>query len=46
MKLKKIVVLSDIQAPSHDGRAITTLQEFIEKKPLKLPAKYSLSNLF
>ena len=30
MKLKKIVVLSDIQAPSHDGRAITTLQEFIE----------------
>ena len=30
MKLKRVVVISDIQAPSHDGRAITTLQEFIE----------------
>jgi UDP-2,3-diacylglucosamine pyrophosphatase LpxH len=28
--MKRIVVLSDIQAPSHDGRAVTTLNEFIE----------------
>ena len=27
--MKRVVVLSDIQAPSHDGRAITTLYEFI-----------------
>ena len=28
--MKRVVVLSDIQAPSHDGRAISALQEFVE----------------
>jgi len=27
--MKRVVVLSDIQAPSHDGRAISALQEFV-----------------
>ena len=28
-KVKRVVVLSDIQAPSHDARAITALQDFV-----------------
>lgn len=27
--VKRVVVLSDIQAPSHDARAITALQDFV-----------------
>lgn len=27
--MKRVIVLSDIQAPSHDARAITALQEFV-----------------